>query len=1036
MLYPKNVEKSLSIELFKNPTSEYRGAPFWAWNCKLEKEVLEKQIDDLKLMGMGGGHIHCRTGMATEYLGKEFMELVKSCKNKFKKEDMLCYLYDEDRWPSGFAGGIVTKEDKYKQRFLLFTTNEYNGDLNKASLEYDSSARYQRGDKRSLIASYQVVIEAGTLSYYKRLMPGEAVKGKGKLWRAYLEISGNSPWFNNQSYVNTLDKKAIDRFIQVTHEKYYSELKDDFGFTIPSIFTDEPQFTHKEFLGYATEEKDIAIPYTDDFEESYKLAYGSSFLDSLPELFWELPKGSAPLNRYRYHDHLCERFTTAFSDNIGNWCMEHGIMLTGHMMSEESLASQTGALGEAMRAYRSFQLPGIDMLCDKREFTTLKQAQSASNQYGRPGVLCEIYGVTNWDFDFRGHKLAGDWQAALGVTLRVHHLTWVSMGGEAKRDYPACIGYQSPWYREYPLIENYFSRLNTALTRGKNIVKIGVIHPVESYWLHFGPLEQTSIIREELETNFQDLTQWLLYGLLDFHFISEALLPSQNQLEESASFIVGEMNYDVILVPGNETLRSSTLDRLEAFGKSGGKVIFLGTPGSLVDAMPSDRIKKLSSSCTNIAFSKSKLLEGLEPYRLVDIRKVDGSRVDNIFYQLRSDNENRWLFICHVNKAANPDISEKEDIKISLKGNWEPTIYDSITGDIKQCLSFLEEGNTIINYEFYQHDSLLLSLEPNVKNIPKENLIITPSVLRHQEVVFKSRVPITLSEPNVLLLDMAKYSMDGEIFHEVEEILRIDNIYRKIFAYPLRMDALAQPWVDKSSESYEHELSLLFEIDSEIEVEKPYLALENYDNTKIIFNGKEISKVYEGYFVDTCIKKILLPPLATGRTEIILKIPYNSKTDVEWCYLLGAFGVKVSGETKKIIQEVKTLDFGDWVNQGLPFYAGNVTYHLDTTVEKGQLEIEIPHYRNPVLSVSLDAIKVGNIALAPYKLSFDVTKGKHLIDITAFGNRINAFGTVHNCDYTTSWYGPNAWRTTGNSWSYEYQLKPTGILVKPKIKVK
>ncbi len=64
-------------------------------------------------------------------------------------------------------------------------------------------------------------------------------------------------------------------------------------------------------------------------------------------------------------------------------------------------------------------------------------------------MLSELYGVTDWSYDFRGHKLQGDWQAAMGVTVRVHHLTWVSMEGEAKRDYPASIGYQSPWYKEY-----------------------------------------------------------------------------------------------------------------------------------------------------------------------------------------------------------------------------------------------------------------------------------------------------------------------------------------------------------------------------------------------------------------------------------------------------------------------------------------------------------------------------------------------------------------------------------------------------------
>ena len=245
--------------------------------------------------------------------------------------------------------------------------------------------------------------------------------------------------------------------------------------------------------------------------------------------------------RYHYHDFVAERFASSFADTIGNWCRDHNIMLTGHMMEEPTLTSQTNALGEAMRSYRSFQMPGIDMLCDWREYTTAKQAQSASHQFGCPGVLSELYGVTNWDFDFRGHKLAGDWQAALGVTLRVHHLSWDSMNGEAKRDYPASIFYQSPWYKEYRMIEDHFARVNTALTRGKARVRIGVVHPIESYWLHYGPKEQTALIREEMESRFRNLTEWLLFSQLDFDFIAESLLPIQYEKTEDGRLHVGEM---------------------------------------------------------------------------------------------------------------------------------------------------------------------------------------------------------------------------------------------------------------------------------------------------------------------------------------------------------------------------------------------------------------------------------------------------------------------------------------------------------------
>ena len=40
MLYPKSKEPELSKALFRNPTKEYRGTPFWAWNCELDQDEL------------------------------------------------------------------------------------------------------------------------------------------------------------------------------------------------------------------------------------------------------------------------------------------------------------------------------------------------------------------------------------------------------------------------------------------------------------------------------------------------------------------------------------------------------------------------------------------------------------------------------------------------------------------------------------------------------------------------------------------------------------------------------------------------------------------------------------------------------------------------------------------------------------------------------------------------------------------------------------------------------------------------------------
>ena len=88
MLYKKRSQPFLNKELFQNPTSEYRGTPFWSWNARLEKDQLLRQIEYFKEMGFGGFHIHSRTGLATEYLGEEFMEMVKQCCDKAEAEGL------------------------------------------------------------------------------------------------------------------------------------------------------------------------------------------------------------------------------------------------------------------------------------------------------------------------------------------------------------------------------------------------------------------------------------------------------------------------------------------------------------------------------------------------------------------------------------------------------------------------------------------------------------------------------------------------------------------------------------------------------------------------------------------------------------------------------------------------------------------------------------------------------------------------------------------------------------------------------------
>jgi len=54
-------------EEFRSPPAVHRGAPFWAWNARLNKDRLCRQIEWFHEMGLGGFFMHPRTGLDTEY---------------------------------------------------------------------------------------------------------------------------------------------------------------------------------------------------------------------------------------------------------------------------------------------------------------------------------------------------------------------------------------------------------------------------------------------------------------------------------------------------------------------------------------------------------------------------------------------------------------------------------------------------------------------------------------------------------------------------------------------------------------------------------------------------------------------------------------------------------------------------------------------------------------------------------------------------------------------------------------------------------
>lgn len=995
MFYPQS-KKDFSVENFKNPPKEYRAAPFWAWNTNLDKDELMRQIEIFKEMGCGGYHIHSRVGMATPYLSEEFFDLIKDCDEKGKSEGLLTYLYDEDRWPSGSAGGFVTKNEKFRQVYLRFQTEKIENDRAKLYAVYD----IKFNDDKT--AEYKIIGENDTETYQK--------------WYAYIDKEpGGNAWFNNQCYVDVLNSEAIGEFLHLTHDQYKAHFKDEFQKTIPSIFTDEPQYTRINIHDHKND--NFMLPWTPKFAETYKQRYGTDIKEHLPEVFFEKQEEYSQ-TRYNFYELTADFFATAYFDQYGKWCDKNGLPMTGHILGEGGLFSQAVSVGDAMRDYLGYTFPGIDMLMNFHEFITAKQVQSIQRQKGAEGVTCELDGVTNWDFDFRGHKMHGDWQAALGVTLRVPHMSWVSMNGESKRDYPSPIGYQAAWYKKYHLIEDYFGRVSTILTRGKAECKVAVLHPIRNLWLTLGTFDATDKVVSKLDKDFEMLTERLVKNNVDFDFVSESNFEKQKIHFKNGKLVVDNSSYDVLIIPPMLTLASTTVEVLKTVKEQKGRVVAFGPSPKYLDGKKSIVPNELYKLFETKPYSIDNVIDVVNEYRDLEILE-NGTRTSNYCYQMKIDGKDKWLFVA---KAVDPDRAEYGEhyVTITIKGEFIPTEYDCVSGNIYKTDYTHENGFTIINLKVFAHDSIMLRLSKS----EDKNAIEKPEKTAEfiNEVV--NEVDFELLEDNVYLIDKAQFKLDDGDFEPVEDILRKDNELRKRLGIKQRGEGIAQPWVNLNQPKPGHKITLKCEFTSKIRYKNSVLALENAKDCKIKFNGKEISNEPIGWYVDKCINKIKLGNIKKGTNTLIVEMPFGLTTNTENMYILGEFGV-YDKKSPYIDKMPKKLKFSDISEQGLLFYGGNIDYKLG---EISANKIHIPYYKGALIDVLSADKSIGEIIYSPYNLDIS---GKTSITLRYYGTRINTFGQLHLTSHDKfGWYGPESWRVY-DQWTDEYLPWEQGILKTP-----
>ena len=685
-------------QLFENPAGEYRGRPFWAWNGKLTEEELLRQIDIFGQMGFSGFFMHSRTGLETEYLGEEWFRLINRCADYAAEKGMEAWLYDEDRWPSGSAGGMVTKTEEYRASFLEmreYTAQEW--------------AEYPGTEKD--VASFAIVFEEGDMRKVRPLKLKELPE-KGETAVVFgiirAECSDN---YNEFTYVDTMSRPAVEQYIRLTHERYARECGARLGESIPGIFTDEPH--RGPLFSVFSGGKETAVPYTPDLFAEFKKRFGYDLKERLPELFFRYT-GEELSAASRDYIELCqELFLENFAQPIQNWCHENKLLFTGHVLHEDSLTAQTVMQGSLMRFYEYMDYPGVDVLTEKNDsWWIVKQISSVARQLDKKWVLSELYGCTGWQMDLEDYKQVGDWQALFGINLRCPHLSWYTMKGEAKRDYPASIFFQSAWYPEYRNLEDYFSRINVLMADADPVCGVLVINPIESVWARsrsgaFCDLESVQEGINRLEERYRDTFRILTDNHIDFDYGEEDILARHGSVRDGL-LCVGKCVYHTVLVAGMETMRTTTWELLEGYRKQGGRLVFAGEAPGYVDVQPSEKVRELARRALQIPFEKEKIVSSCSAQQI----KLTGKNASGVAVQMRKTGQETLIFLLNMDRdhAAGK-------VTLSLEEDGYPELWDAMSGKIAACVFRKKDGRMEIPLTFAAGEEKLLVITAFRRNM-------------------------------------------------------------------------------------------------------------------------------------------------------------------------------------------------------------------------------------------------------------------------------------------------------------------------------
>ena len=922
----RNVEQALAA-----PEMEYRPRNYWGWLENITPTETRWQIDRMAEAGLGGYVAHARGGLTMPYAGQQWMDSVRAMIDQGRKYGMVSIIDDEHGWPSGFGAGKVNgKGEKYQLKYL-----------------------------KSELVSAAEPSRPHTLGVWPRK--------DGQELRIYAEID---PY-----YVDNMDPDVVDAFLEASYEDYDRQVGSEFGCGgLYGIFSDEPQTAR-----YAT-------PWSDILPALYEKEYGEPLLPELNKLFENVP-GCEQL-RCRVYGLMARCFAENYAGRINRWCDAHGLVFTGHTCLEEDFAGQLRCSISTMPFYENMTVPGIDWLTrDRLSNLAILQLTSVTAQTGKKRVLSEMFGCAGWSITPEGMKRIAQWQHMFGINDQLQHLGLYSLRGSRKREYPASLFYQQPWFRKLTAYNDYFARISKLLAESRQQTDLLVLHPMRTAWAIYDGTEESL---RGLTDDYSSLLDTLLRLGRSPHLGDETLLARHGRVV-GRTLEVGACRYERVLLPHLTTMDSTTYALLREFAAAGGEIFVLGGLPGMLDGAPA----QLSLPCTVLDGSDTALRAAFPvPTELCS---------NNAFTYLTRWNWHGQEFWYLVNNDPEADA----EVSLRRKDDFSLYSYDAV------CNKLATQPLDTEHIRLESGEALLLFVGAAATAATAEVPAYTHTLR------LDGAWEIDHMTENALTLDTCRLSFDGVEYGNEEYILDIQNRL-------LKGGQNRDVWLKFSFVS-------TFDTDVSLLVEDPAKC-------RITINGEEAGAP-DGWRVDKCLEAIPIH-VRTGENEIIIARRFENddrvyyvknnhiheaeanrvtvNTELESIYLWGRFAVQ--GEVLcpdaprrtvafrpgfRLCPLPERVDISHLEQEGLTFFAGEITLKRSFTAPQDCNALL--RFARPDTGVTEIAANgtVHQLLWAPFTCEVPLKAGENTIAVTLTNSCRNLFGPHYNkqCDLYNAWPG-------------------------------